>query len=327
MSLNSERLYPWCEKNWENLWQQQQAGRLPHALLLVGQAGLGKQAFAEHLTQRLLCQGEANDTGACGQCRQCKLYLAGNHPDHLAIAPEEPGKAIPVDTIRSIAKFSAQTAQQQGNKVISIANAENMNIAASNALLKTLEEPTPNTFLLLVTDRPAQLLPTLHSRCQRIVFHVPPEAHVQDWLRAQVDLNEDELAAALALAGGAPRLAKAYAEEGVLSAYQDFLTQWQHLSSGQASPYHLAAQWSKQAQCLQWMQRIIATLLKRIACQQDLASYGIVTQPLSVQTHQALYHYLDKLNVLTQKQARHHLNLTLLLESLLVTWCQEVLAK
>ena len=110
------------------------------------------------------------------------LYQAGNNPDVLIVAPED-SRVVRIDQIRSLIDFAWQTSHAVGRQVIILEQAEAMNPSAANALLKTLEEPPGQLLLLLITDNPGKLLPTIRSRCQRIVFNVPErDAAALAWL-------------------------------------------------------------------------------------------------------------------------------------------------
>jgi DNA polymerase III subunit delta' len=130
---------PWLHARFGELTRLMDAGRLPHALLISGPRGVGKRSLADALIARVLCAapGEA----ACGRCHGCRMLAAGYHPDLLRVEPEEGKRQIRIDPIREVNAFVAQTAQQGGYRVILIAPAEAMNVAAANALLKSLEEP------------------------------------------------------------------------------------------------------------------------------------------------------------------------------------------
>ncbi|HNF64555.1 MAG TPA: DNA polymerase III subunit delta', partial [Plasticicumulans sp.] len=171
-----EGLPPWLRGIWAQLAPALAAGRLPHALLLAGPEGLGKMAFAQALGEALLCESQRPDHHACGHCRACRLLAAGSHPDLHVVVPAEEGKAIRVDAIRELIGFAALTPQFGGRRVLRLAPAELLNVNAANALLKTLEEPAPGSHLILVSARPARLLPTVRSRCQTIRFAPPPAA-------------------------------------------------------------------------------------------------------------------------------------------------------
>ncbi|MCV6606274.1 MAG: DNA polymerase III subunit delta', partial [Porticoccaceae bacterium] len=141
--------YPWQGELWDDIVHLHKKQRLPHALMLTGPADVGKSRFARALAQRVAC-GEPVGGYACGTCKSCKLIAAESFPDLKRVAPEEAGKAIKIDQIRALCDFMAKTAQQGGWKVALIEPAEAMNVNAANALLKTLEEPSNNTLLILV---------------------------------------------------------------------------------------------------------------------------------------------------------------------------------
>jgi len=162
--------YPWQRPLWQGLLDRLRDGRLPHALLLSGPAGMGKQEFASRFSRAILCDSPNEDGSACGQCRGCQLMQAGSHPDYLLVAPEEEGKAIGIDAVRELARFQALKSQYGRQRVIQLQPADALNPNSANALLKTLEEPAGDTILLLTTDRPMALLPTIRSRCQKIIF-------------------------------------------------------------------------------------------------------------------------------------------------------------
>ena len=189
----------------------------PHALLLHGPPGLGKHALALHLAQGLLCETPQADGLACGACPGCRLVVAGEHPDLMRVelteVDEEDGElkaidTIPVKRIRALIDFALLTSHRQRAKVAVIAPAERMHVAAANALLKTLEEPPPGTFLILVSDRIGGLPATIVSRCRRMRVPLPAPENARAWLAAQ-GVAAPKLA--LAQAGGAPLAALALA--------------------------------------------------------------------------------------------------------------------
>ncbi len=133
--------YPWQVDQFDQVSQLFQTARLPHALLIQGEPGLGKLVFAQALAQLILCQKNkagASTSMACGQCKGCQLFQAGTHPDLLAVQLEEKAKQIKVNQIRRLVDFVSKTSQLEGMQVIIIEPAEAMNINAANALLKSL---------------------------------------------------------------------------------------------------------------------------------------------------------------------------------------------
>ena len=198
---------PWQSGQWQHIQGLLAAGRLPHALLLCGPPGVGKHHFSELLCFSLLCQHPESDGIACGRCRACGLAAAGSHPDWLQVRPEAKARQIRIDAVREVLRFTSQTASQGGLKLVLLEPAEAMNRNAANALLKCLEEPAGNTHLLMVSDQPGLLPPTVRSRCQQLMFPVPALMEVEAWLEP---LSTDAAALRIALSesGGRPMLAR-----------------------------------------------------------------------------------------------------------------------
>lgn len=225
----SQRLPPWLHPQWRQLQRQIAARRLPHAMLFHGMAGLGKTLLARALAHALLCetplpsdQGDALAGQACGQCGGCKLLAAGTHPDFYRLEPTPPASskskqpvlAIRIDAIRQLIASLAQTSQRSGYRVAIIEQADAMNHAAANSLLKTLEEPGDDTLMLLVSAAPARLPITIRSRCQPLAFHPPAFDQARDWLQAEGGFADEAAAReAFAQSRRAPFAALALADE------------------------------------------------------------------------------------------------------------------
>jgi DNA polymerase III subunit delta' len=175
-------IYPWQKNNWQNITNRVSQGKVPHALLFSGQKGLVKLHFAFAFAKFLLCSNKT-DNQPCGKCRSCVLWQAKTHPDFYLIEPESASAAIKIEQIREIVSQLSQTANQNIGKVVIVSPAEKLNLAASNALLKTLEEPTADVFFILVSNNHLQLLPTIRSRCQ-ILYFAPPDPNLaKKWLQ------------------------------------------------------------------------------------------------------------------------------------------------
>jgi DNA polymerase-3 subunit delta' len=216
--------FPWHEAALARLMGDR--GRLPHAILVHGPAGIGKAQFIRALAAAALCESPRGSL-ACGACDSCRWLAQGNHPDFREIVPEaaeedeegaegEGGKAekakslvIKVDQVRAVADFLSLTTHRAGARVLLLHPAEALHPAAANALLKTLEEPPPNTLIVLASDRPARLLATIRSRCRMLALPMPRADEALAWLRAQGVADAE---AALATAGGAPLLAQRFAD-------------------------------------------------------------------------------------------------------------------
>lgn len=212
---------PWLSHAWQVTQKRLAEDQLPHALLVTGEAGVGKRAWADSVAGLLLCAApkhlESGKPIACGQCRQCDLLAASSHPDVRVYAPEK-SRMIKIDQIRSLSTFAVSSPQVAARKVAIIDRADQLNINSANALLKTLEEPTANFMLLLLQESGRPVLPTVRSRCQVLSILVPSADQANHWLASQVaKLDEAKqptpelMAKSLMLAGNAPRLALEYA--------------------------------------------------------------------------------------------------------------------
>lgn len=181
----NDKILPWLVTDYQQFAERAQAGKLHHALLLQGSVGVGKRQLADALAAYLLCH-HTHAHHACGQCQSCTLLTTQAQPDLHVI---ESDKQIGVDAIRGAIEKLQDKAHLSHNKVLIMPNAESMTEAAANALLKTLEEPQPKTFLLLLSAEPQRLLPTILSRCEKHKL-TPPSAQVcQEWLVSQGQKN------------------------------------------------------------------------------------------------------------------------------------------
>lgn len=239
----SDVLFPWQLRNWTQL--QQLRERLPHAILFHGTAGIGKTAFAERFAQALLCQSPSADGEPCGACASCGWFAQYAHPDFRRVRPEAledepsedgeeaeasekktakaskaPSKDIKIDQIRALADFMNISTHRNGMRVVTLYPAEALNTAAANALLKTLEEPPPNTMFLLVSNNLDRLLPTILSRCRKFALDMPTAAEALAWLEAQ---EVKDAPAWLAEQGGAPLAALEQSQSGDRDTMDDFL--------------------------------------------------------------------------------------------------------
>jgi len=230
----SNSLYPWQETSWRQLQSLRQ--RMPHAILFHGAAGIGKADFIEQFAQSLLCEAVKPDGHACGECASCGWFSQQNHPDYRRVRPESledepaaegeegaeaetkkaksskaPSKEIKIEQIRSLADFMNISTHRQGLRVVVLYPAEALNMPASNALLKTLEEPPPGTVFLLASNSLDRLLPTILSRCRKFAMPMPNHAEALAWLKAQGVSDADSW---LREQGGAPLAARDQAETG-----------------------------------------------------------------------------------------------------------------
>jgi len=185
MKVN-EALYPWLVPVLHKLQQRYTEQQLHHGLLFVADQGVGENELINQLTKTLVC----SEQNACGKCKGCMLYDAQSHPDIKRLVSDKP--SIGVDLIRSASEFVTTTSQLLGNKVVVIENIERMTESASNSLLKTLEEPSQNTYLLLSTNKPNRILATITSRCEKIRLSLPNVQESLAWLASKTQENVSE---------------------------------------------------------------------------------------------------------------------------------------
>ena len=191
--------------------------RLPHALLFTGPEGVGKRRLAYVLAAALLCGAE--DGRPCGACSSCRALHAGTNPDFCEARPERAGKSaaqIRIDQIRAICAEASRFSDAGRGRVILIDDADRMNEAAQNSLLKTLEEPAGQVTFILVTSVRNALLDTIRSRCIPISFGALSETILREALAAR-NIPAAEAEAVAALAGGSLGRAIRLAEGGGLA--------------------------------------------------------------------------------------------------------------
>ena len=284
-------LLPWQNELWSQLTKRvlmpQQS--LPHALLAAGMQGMGKRAFVWRLVAWLLCrERDSHPLGACGACESCQWLRSGTHPS-LQVLPmismpvsadnahakeaatstakdKKSAKAasnaalkIKVDDIRALQPFIYQGGQ--GMRICVLDYAEQMTIAAANALLKTLEEPQAQVHLFLISDTPAQLLPTIKSRVQQLALQTIDPAVSVDYVTHALGstVNREAVGTAaieqlIQLANGAPLAAVALAQAPWYSKRALWLTTWQALRSGKRSSVAASDYWQTQLSISEFIQ-------------------------------------------------------------------------
>ncbi|MBG4768962.1 DNA polymerase III subunit delta' [Pseudomonas aeruginosa] len=318
-------IYPWQQALWSQLGGRAQHA---HAYLLYGPAGIGKRALAEHWAAQLLCQRPAA-AGACGECKACQLLAAGTHPDYFVLEPEEAEKPIRVDQVRDLVGFVVQTAQLGGRKVVLLEPAEAMNVNAANALLKSLEEPSGDTVLLLISHQPSRLLPTIKSRCGQQACPLPGAAASLEWrARALPDEPAEALEELLALSGGSPLTAQRLHGQGVREQRAQVVEGVKKLLKQQIAASQLAESWNSVPLPVlfdwfcDWTLGILRYQLTRDEEGLGLADMRKVIQYLGDKSGQAKVLAMQDW-LLQQRQKvlnKANLNRVLLLEALLVQW-------
>ncbi len=162
---------------------------LAHAYLFSGEPGIGKAMTAYALAEALNCQAPQPE-GGCGVCPSCHKVGARSHPDLHVLAPD--GTEIKIDQVREAQSNLALRPFEGRRKVLIVDNADGLNEAASNAFLKTLEEPPGESLIILITAMPQSLLVTIRSRCQELKFQPLPRTVVAEALQQQRSLDKDD---------------------------------------------------------------------------------------------------------------------------------------
>ena len=347
----NDLLLPWNIKPARRLARD--LARVPHALLLSGSRGLGKNRFATWFSQLLLCQEPKSATAACGHCQSCQLFVSGSHPDLHVVRPEarykhsasllakyahryppedksrdsKDSSVIRIDQIRALIEASQTRPQISARKVLILSPADSMNVNAANSLLKLLEEPPPDSHLLLVTDRAARLRATIRSRCTRVDLRIPSPRDAGAWLEAQ-GMAAADAGRLLALAGGAPLEALDLAEQGFLTQRDQLVADLDALLNAQGDPLASAARWRQLSaeRSLNWLQGWLADLIRISLCPDAPSSHN----PDMAARLQAQKKRLDlkQLYKLTDNVARSRqllggsLDEQLLLEDMLIRWSE-----
>lgn len=326
--------YPWQLDDYQRLLAPYRQGKMAHAMLVSGEAGTGKRHLLEGLAQKLLCT-DSNADYPCGECKSCSLFLAGSHPDYLLVTPEG-SKNIKVDQIRATVDRLGRTAQLGGMKVVLMAPAESMNMAAANALLKCLEEPGRDTVFLLLSHSPQRLLPTIRSRCQQYTLARPSASAADQWLGLSIS-DAGERDRLLLLASGNPLRALQYYQNDTLALYHKSLETLAAFARGRDELISHAEQIFKataargetaeKAQAVElWLQINQALLWRMIQAaasgrpeHDDLRAFdAVLSAPLFARSGFALLTVIQQ--ALADVQSNSNPNLQLVIESVLIHW-------
>lgn len=300
---------------------------LPHALLFTGPGGLGKHALTLKTAQWLLCSHrDEQSAGACGECHSCHLWTAGNHPDFMLCQPEDGSRQIRVDGVRRVNEFLNQTPQISSCQVVILHPAEVLNLNAANALLKTLEEPPGESFILLESERSGSVLPTIRSRCQTLALHLPELSVATTWMVEQ-GMSESDADQALRQNHFAPLAALMWLQNNGLRRYGEWVSNLSAWSEERQGLETTVKAWKNDEliDWLTWFSVVLTDMTKaRSGVQpEQLMDSGITerfpcaTLPLSnlLALHARVVQTLSELHA-----GASYYNRQLLLESLLIDW-------
>jgi DNA polymerase-3 subunit delta' len=311
--------------------------RMPHALMLHGRPGIGKVELARAIAQSALCESPENNV-ACGKCAACNWFEQGNHPDYREIVPdaeaqedepedgaepeskgEKKSVLIKVDQIRAVMDFMTLSTHRAGYRVLLLHPAEALMAASANALLKTLEEPPPKSLIILVSDQPARLLPTIRSRCLKLAVPVPDADAARKWLEAQ---GVEDATGTLAQAGGAPLLALELGDPDAQAFRRKITDELSRPTGAQVLNYSVGIDRAALEPFLYWMQTWVTDLaLARSAGRvRHHLEHREVLRKISARCDvDRLFALDDKLRE-ARRLALHPLNPRLLVESLLLAY-------
>jgi len=333
MDFLSADSLPWLEGARQRLRASLAAQRLPHSLLLLSTPGLGAEQLANWISALVLC--ESLGSRPCGVCASCLLLRSDSHPDSYIVRLEEDAQQIKVDQVRGLIESLSLKSYRGGYKVGVIEGAEALNVNGANAFLKTLEEPTANTVLIMIA-RPSHRLPaTIASRCLRLTLTPPPAEAAIAWLEARARASPkagSEAAAApadaqswdaaLSLAGGAPLLALELNSPEIAALDEDMRESLRQLVTGSVDVTLLADRWMRSNPGLRitwlenWITRRVRAALGGGTSRQSAEPVGLPAALLKPKIR-ALFELLDAAREL-RRLASTGMNQQLALEALLL---------
>ena len=326
-------LYPWLEPARKTIVAALQQGRFPHALLLTGQPGSGKTAFSNYLAQLLLCQQPTVSHVPCGSCPGCIQFAAGGNPDYFHVShavDEKTGKKsreIKIDQVRALAGKLVMSSHHGGYQVAILDPAEVLNKNAANSLLKTLEEPSDNTVLVLVSACPARLPATVRSRCQQLKLEIPERQLALEWLQGQG--CSEQAQTCLQLAHGAPLEALRLAQSETIEARREHFSALVGILERRVSPLTVAQGWSKdeKLQAIHWMREWLMDLVRiRMAGEAGQVRSADLQDGLTALAgrldHRVVFELLERINRMLRSTAGS-LNRQLLTEDILLAWAAQ----
>lgn len=242
----TSKVYPWQQTTWDTLTTR--FPNIGHGLLFYGKQGCGKHAFAKLFLAWVLCLNKQAQ-GPCGECSSCQWLKSDTHPNYVHITTDEENKKqnakIKIEKIRDLLPFVQQTGE--GWRVIVIEPAEALNLASSNALLKTLEEPGERVVLILLADHYLKLPATIRSRLQHFaldrISYEQATSYMNEHLSEIAEVQPDLL---LGLSNDMPLQAIEIAKSDWFAKRQIFLNDWLKIVAQKDMPLFFSGKWQKE---------------------------------------------------------------------------------
>ena len=295
--------------------------RVAHAYLFAGPDGIGKSQVAMAFAQLLCCPESVQSDDACGECRTCRLMSERRHPDLVVLEPE--GAFIKISQVREMTKMLRFPPVEAATRVILIEPADKLHPAAANALLKTLEEPSPRNLFILTTNQPNALLTTIRSRSQQVRFSMLERQLVVGWLVQNSELDEETAQEVAAISGGSLGLAvqlSAPELQAVRSQWLDLLGRLGQMSLNQVilSAEQLAASKDNLPTIMDVMRLALRDLLlKSAGASSDSFTFHRFAAEFSSPRQEMLIAALDGIDE-AERAIRHNVNPRLVAENLLI---------
>ncbi len=309
-------IHAWHQKSWDQLVIARNTKHLPHAILISGEKGTGRQVFAEALVNSLLCESPLENYHACGKCKGCCVRNADVHPDYFQIGIEANKTQILIDQIRELNDFLHMSQSYLASRVAFINPAEALNINAANSLLKSLEEPANNSVIVLLTAQLSTLLPTIKSRCQILHLATPSKVMALQWLSQQsIQHPPEEL---LEMSSGKPLYALALDNAEHFQRRNEFANDLLAVIKQQQSLTEASKKWQKESkdELLSWQIHWVQQLIKYPFNTGEPESILQIPNLVDSAKLWQLYDQLIKL----RRLAHTSLNAQLFIESMLLLW-------
>ena len=333
---STHSIYSWFNKISEQLSRLNKTD-FPQSVLFTGAQGIGREQFILRLIQDLLCQN--SKSAACGQCQSCHLFKSKNHADFYQLNRLENKQSIGVDQIRSVIDWVELSATLDQGKVLFIREADKLSRSASNAILKTLEEPPANTIIILLCEYEKQLLPTIRSRCVHFLLATPKKEQARDflinWNNEQANhINDEQINTLLTITQNAPFKAIALFESNKLEHRQTMISALTDIAVNQGSPVLATKEIIKviNKEPLDYVLYCLLTILIDII---KIQSMKHSKHLMNIDYHQELIRFANLISLHEQKSQLfaiydelqsfftmtiNPLNSQLLLESVLIKW-------